>query len=308
MSCLTKSAPCYLRVGTIGSVAITKYHTGKKPENVLRHRLDATLDYDYKFGHPAFARKKNDRLVLEYGPYTTPNPFDKVLVVIPGIVSSRVPIVRNNIEHLRPKHCIMFSHEKLSITFDNAECSYIYSTNGKYKGYINHMKKVVPELAFSKNIEYIFMLLDDVDVSKVDVKRMFTDMQFNKINVMSPSVRSSTKSYMMSRCHNFRKDLATIEMFAVAFDRIAYQCWYEMLQPSDNYIGWGYEHWILSYCKSQYKKQLTIALHNETADHRGTSRTYASKDALNQWKKSYNNLHASGIDVREPRKHSYCAS
>ena len=162
----------------------------------------------------------------------------------------------------------------------------------------DHMKMVQPAL-IRRIYKYIFLLLDDCKIEATDDFRLdkFLDiMKVNDLTLASPRVINANKGggqgfrtimqALPPTNINFNSPgyvVSFVEIFAVIMTMDAYTLYWELLYPSINPYGWGYDFWYDHYAKlhSKYHKMGIISSfkvkHEQVMDDNGrTDKTKAA--------------------------------
>ncbi len=203
----------------------------------------------------------------------------------------RIDIVRNNIEilnkgnHLALKStdlnietvqdrnhfkwdCVVYiyaSHDDLSFWNKKADIEYIRTyceIIENPKGRITQNLYLAQPFWFKNEYEYVFILLDDckLDFDHFDLSKMMNIMSINRLTVASPRIINANKGggqqfrlIMQAEPLKGTEGYVTsfIEFFACIMTIPAYTAFWELLYPSVNPYGWGYDFWYDNYAKSK---------------------------------------------------------
>jgi hypothetical protein len=189
----------------------------------------------------------------------------KVLVTIPGmgLHVNRTKVVVSNIHDLYHRQaskmveidCLIYAYKTLPKALEKrlAPCSVVYLYHGNYAMY---MKALVPQLIKEAGYTHVFVLLDDVRLTQsFNLSQILTIMSLNNLTIASPGVsKASMRStlpllpFVKSRRTEGRFVLV-IEIFSTIFTPSAWSCWWNMMQPSLNPSGWGYDLCLLAFCR-----------------------------------------------------------
>jgi len=192
-----------------------------------------------------------------------------MLLVVPGVASAgRAKLTASNIAAVRPAACIVFTHKRcgedpaLDAILDAGDasnaalisnrCEVVRAANGPRPGYVYHLKRLLPSFVDALAFSHVFVLLDDVRIAPAgpaDVARFVRVADANGLSVATPKVLGSIRHVMRKSldCRVGRL-VSRIEIFAVLFTPPAYRCWFELIDPATNGVGWGYEKLLEPYC------------------------------------------------------------
>lgn len=209
----------------------------------------------------------------------------KGLIIIPGLGrSDRVNVVIHNLQlleqYIRPQRwdCTVYVYAPRTDTsfwsLDN-ELQYIRSLCT----IIENPKKLVTENlymsqpALIKHIySRIFILLDDCKLqafnnsNTFDLNFILRVMKYNNLTVVSPKISGAFKGggqkfrlVMQMNPPNIDNAVGYvstfIELFAWIMTFSAYESLWELLAPSINPYGWGYDFWYHGYCQMKHPQR-----------------------------------------------------
>jgi len=211
------------------------------------------------------------------------------LVVVPGLGrKDRLDTVVNNIRNLegvlRSKRwdCIIYTYAQREFVEADAYARYFWSNTMELK-YLSslctivenpgkrvteHLHMVQPALIRSV-YEYVFVLLDDCKIESMEsfqLDGMVSIMKENRLTVASPKIVNANKgggqafrSIMYADAPQGVQSgspgyvVSFIEIFALVMTMDAYTALWELLCPSVNPYGWGYDFWYNNYAKDRVK-------------------------------------------------------
>jgi len=259
-----------------------------------------------------------------------------VLLVVPGVAdAARALLVARNVAHVSPRACLVFTHVRcgddteLDVQLDvdgsapvAAACEVVRAPNGNNGGYVAHLKRVLPSFVEMGRFEWVFVLLDDVQLSRenFDLARMLRIAVHNNLTTVSPAVRFPHDEVMSAPATPHPRGVVgrvtkRAEVFALALTTPAFRCWYELIDTALNSIGWGYDHWLYHFCKSwgslHYKAGIVDVMevvHGGQAsgmDSSNTSaaafmRTYGSREAKSAKEAMRNDFKRRGMPPLHP--------
>ena len=202
--------------------------------------------------------------------------YPNIFILIPGVgyQEDRIKILMNNLKilNLSRMHvqfsCLMFayrhptSHQRREI---EKYCDIEIYFHGNFASY---MKAALPKLLVKSGYSHVMVLLDDLQLPfTFRLDNMMAIMNRNNLSVISPTIIGATyPSTTCSFCKpRLRSDNAqtipatylrvghqvdVIEIFAAMFTMPAWDCWWRLLQPSLNSIGWGYDRCLKKFCST----------------------------------------------------------
>eukprot|EP00602_Paraphysomonas_sp_CaronLab_P001445 CAMPEP_0185027618 /NCGR_PEP_ID=MMETSP1103-20130426/12880_1 /TAXON_ID=36769 /ORGANISM="Paraphysomonas bandaiensis, Strain Caron Lab Isolate" /LENGTH=294 /DNA_ID=CAMNT_0027561711 /DNA_START=66 /DNA_END=950 /DNA_ORIENTATION=- len=198
---------------------------------------------------------------------------DKVLLVIPGIGfhTNRTETVLWNLDILRRSNvsyqCIAFAYKipplKKTDLRIRSSCHLHYYFNGNYASY---MKAIVPSVLNSAGFTHVMVLLDDVELGRhFSLDTLLDAMKRNSLAVATPAVTGaavhSITPYEPKPVPKFRQKfrpnykvghtVKVMEVFATMFTLQAWKCWWLLLEPKLNSLGWYYDLCIYDYCAAK---------------------------------------------------------
>ena len=214
-----------------------------------------------------------DRVLRLHPGFATWRPCSS-LVVVPGVASApRTWLLAANLKRLNATEpcfkCVVFrqSHVGDKPELDSAleqsgvsrACEVIVSTNPEPAGYISHLKRVPPPLVEAGRFGFVFILLDDVELTdSFDFALLRHLVAANRLSVVTPAVHNATIPSMLphplptqalrSRPRGVGRLITRFEMFSVGFTPLAWRCFYALLDAAVNPIGWGYDSWQYDFC------------------------------------------------------------
>lgn len=208
--------------------------------------------------------------VFSYG--VSPVPADQktnVLVVVPGFGYGipRTEMLVKSLEHLFydktvDKDCMIFVYNDLPVVEENKVgdaklrdlCAFVPFN---YANYGDFVKAVPPFLVQKGGYTHVMILLDDVDLEPSFVLHEFLAiMERNKLSIASPAMHGA--QHWTTKAHDYdHKDYAighqthTIEVFATVFTMEGYNCFYSMVEPMVNSVGWAYDVAMYAFCHTR---------------------------------------------------------
>eukprot|EP01084_Bolivina_argentea_P287235 492825_1 len=138
----------------------------------------------------------------------------------------------------------------------------------------HHMSKV----QLFDTITHVAILMDDIDISSIDILNFLHIQNQSSFNVASASFphhhypAMHTRDQCLSHQTNFTDILFTI------FDRNAWLCWQKHINLDINHYGWGYDVTFNILCNVS----IGIIDDNATAIHTGSTRSYRGGVAWKQ--------------------------
>lgn len=187
-----------------------------------------------------------------------------VLVVVPGFGyhGDRYSYLMQSLKVLKtnssvPTTCMLFIYvdsTSASKSKQNKLSEYCTVLPYYYGNYADFIKAVPYNLVILSGFSHVLLLLDDVVLHEnYNLNKMIHVMNRNNLTVASPAVHAA--KYWTTRKHKFDHDLYdighvtnTLEIFAALFTIEGWKCWYDMMDPTINAAGWGYDEYIQSYC------------------------------------------------------------
>ena len=205
------------------------------------------------------------------------------LIVIPGLGQlDRLDTVLSNLKILEPSinkgwDCVVYVYAQREIV---PKKSYFWGQESKIaelrrfcniienpKHYVtDHLYMVQPSL-IHRMYDYVFILLDDCKITSLNdfnFEEFIVIMKKNKLTLASPRITNANKG----GGQGFRTIMqmpppqggtspgyvvSFIEIFAVVLTMDAYTALWELLCPSVNPYGWGYDLWYNNYAKARVK-------------------------------------------------------
>lgn len=194
------------------------------------------------------------------------------ILIIPGLGrTDRLKIVTDNFVtlgkdffslwdcmiYIYADHSSFFWDNRDSVQYLRSICNIIENPN---KLVNENLHNVEPYL-IRNTYKYVFILLDDCQL-QVDfhVQKFINIMEYNKLTLASPRVIGANRG----GGQNFRRIMELeprpgtagyvsvfTEMFALIMTIPAYKAFWELLCPSVNPYGWGYDMWYEKYAKSR---------------------------------------------------------
>ena len=205
-----------------------------------------------------------------------PRPFPdslNVLTIVPGVADAkRARMTVANIDHLRPRGCIVFTHKKCGENADldamldagpnpplAKRCEVYRAPNGPKGGYVQHLKRVLPTLVEGLRYEWVFVLLDDINATRLSLSHLLKVAIHNKLSWASPAVdgahddvakprNTSELSRLGAPSTAIGRVVHRIESFTWLMTPPMYRCLHTLIDPALNGVGWGYDHWLYLYC------------------------------------------------------------
>ena len=173
-----------------------------------------------------------------------------------------------------------------------------------------HLKRLLPAFVEALGFSHVLVLFDDVVVAPggpEHVRRFVRIAAANDVSVATPRVKGASRGIMARQTAECRigRFVSRIEFFAVLFTPRAYRCWFELIDPSINGIGWGYEKVLEPYCQrwfSPSQKFRTAIVDEFVAAHVGRTlinksqpSTYALAEADQGERAMFADLRARGL-------------
>jgi len=194
-----------------------------------------------------------------------------VLLIVPGVSDAmRAQLVARNVAQVKPRACLVFTHKRCgddenldaqldasSISPVAAACEVVRAPNGEGGGYVAHLKRVLPSFVEMGRFEWVLVLMDDVQLSResFDLERMLRIATHNNLTAVTPAVSFAHDEVMRVPTTPHPRGIVgrvtkRTEVFALALTVPAFRCWHELIDTAMNSIGWGYDHWLYTFCKS----------------------------------------------------------
>lgn len=223
-----------------------------------------------------------------------------ILLVFPGIgfQEDRTRIVLNNLKILqlsKPPQlsCLIFAYHIPPIYFRKEVEDFCTIELYMYANFAYYMKSVVPSLLVTSGYTHVMILLDDIQLPYTfRLGELMNVMIRNNLSVISPTIIGAT--YPATTCVFCRPRLRTdkgkvtkvsalhtghktqvIEIFATLFTLSAWSCWWNLLQPSLNSVGWGYDRCMYNFCK-QYDSDFSMGIATGIVAVHGSDRLFYS--------------------------------
>lgn len=192
--------------------------------------------------------------------YITTSKDYELLVVVPGlgdlerfsILNKSLLALQNSMDKtISDFRCLIYVYEQSiwqNATQAFQQCNLVYN-----KGLWTHHMKHVPHESGTTTVAaattgtlttttHVAILIDDVDVSSINMTDFLHTMTRAKYSMASASTRWSNHKVPMTRreeCISHRSDFADI-LFAV-FQLDAWLCWQNQIDLDINTMGWGYD-------------------------------------------------------------------
>lgn len=186
------------------------------------------------------------------------------LFFVPGLgLKTRIPIVLNNLNFFTHKFnsstehwdCFVYIYAPVHSEFWSAAtelkkiasiCKLVYSPLKKYG---DHVKSLHPFLV-SKSYKYVFLSLDDVELSEnmFDINHIINIIERNNVTFASPFIHGAVpRKAMLHKAPNNAPGFVThyIEIFAILMTTAAYTAFWELIDPTTNPCGWGPDMWYI---------------------------------------------------------------
>ena len=163
-------------------------------------------------------------------------------------------------------------------------------------GYVAQLKRLPPMLVEMGRFEFVFVVLDDVVLhpGSFNMSAMLELARFHRLSFASPAVRGGWPFMRpwagIAQPSQFAvgRIVSRIEIFAMLATPGAWRCWYELLDPGTNAVGWGYDHWLATFCGGWSSMNYSAGIiDQQVADHQidtavvKLGRTYSTKLAYN---------------------------
>jgi hypothetical protein len=200
----------------------------------------------------------------------------RILLVIPGVgfQEERTRIIFNNLKILQLSQgsqfsCLLFAYHIPPPYMRKEVELYCDIQLYMYVNFAHYLKAVVPSLVATSGYTHVMILLDDIQLPYTfRLSDMMSIMTRNNLSVISPTIIGAT--YPATTCTFCKPRLRTekgktsklsdmrvghkvevIEIFATLFTLSAWRCWWDLLQPRLNSIGWAYDKHMYRYCKQR---------------------------------------------------------
>mmetsp|Transcript_9488 Transcript_9488/g.14288 ORF Transcript_9488/g.14288 Transcript_9488/m.14288 type:complete len:327 (+) Transcript_9488:156-1136(+) len=200
----------------------------------------------------------------------------KVLVIIPGtgFQDDREKIVLNNLKIIRKStpcveiKCVLYAY-KTPLSHIEDEIKRTCEVHTYFHvNYAHYLKSVLPSLVFQAKFTHVLLLLDDAQLPHgYRLQGLVDIMSCNELSVVSPTVvgaiyASTSCPFCCPRLRSTKSRSSpplssspghrakVVEMFATLFTTEAWHCWWELLQPGLNSIGWAYDKFLHTHCST----------------------------------------------------------
>ena len=195
-------------------------------------------------------------------------------MVVPGVANAqRAQMVVDNVDHLQPRGCIVFTHIRCGedaqldrmLDAGNApvaqRCEVYRAPNGPGGGYVQHLKRVLPTFIEAASYAWVLMLLDDVNATRVSLPQLARIAAYNNLSFASPAVHGAHDGVSRPRNATALRAMGAprgsigrvvhrIESFAWLMTPPMFRCLHTLIDTGLNGVGWGYDHWLFLYCRS----------------------------------------------------------
>lgn len=210
----------------------------------------------------------------------------KPLVVVPGFGGDkrRYEIVAKNLKSLRESFsdfdCIIYQWRKIEIdherlrpcqiidvyaqkrrSMEKDQSNFTATVNMVYdkaeleaeelavKRLWTFWMKIVREKAIAEH-SHVMLMLDDVDITNVDIDKMLRVMAFNNVTIGAPSITGSEIPSMAPETKQaVGRRVTYIEMQLTVFTPEMYKCWQTLIDLQMNPYGWGMDQFLQSVCQ-----------------------------------------------------------
>jgi hypothetical protein len=231
----------------------------------------------------------------------------EVLIVVPGIGDAqRIPNVERGLRRLQAStrknghgfgcRVYVWNPEVLAETrgrLKSAGCD-VQLSEGMWT---HHMSKV-PSLA-DTNYTHVGVLMDDVDVTGVELGDFLTLMDWSGFGVASPAFDDPIYPSMRPRYNCFYHRTDFVNIFFAVFARDAWGCWQDRLIDTDrNPLGWGMDATLHRVCNATLG---VLDAHHGIHKEKRTS--YSQAEARRQM---YEYI-AGRVGATDPKKYLECA-
>lgn len=125
---------------------------------------------------------------------------------------------------------------------------------------MQHLKRVLPMMIEAASYEWVLILLDDVNATRLSLPRLIRIARHNQLSWASPAVHYAHDKVMTPHDTARLRELGAppaavgrvvrrIESFAWLMTPPMYRCLHTLIDTALNAIGWGYDHWLFLYCR-----------------------------------------------------------
>jgi hypothetical protein len=204
----------------------------------------------------------------------------KLLVVVPGFSfqNASLKLVLNNVKALSSRSsvdtsCVIYHYVyPTHVHYENMQSAEArelqhYCKFSTYLGsdYAFYIKAVNPNLITMVNYSHVMILLDDVELRNFAVDRFLDIMTFNNLTSASPAIKQG--QFPCNRQENLDSVGGTsvaIEVFATFFTAESFDCFWSLLDPHVNFIGWGYDLFFPTFCAAMgHPQRLGVVTYND---------------------------------------------
>jgi len=188
------------------------------------------------------------------------------------------------------------SFDFLLLVYDNsrydeacfANCTVVYDRSPLFWQLKKHL---TPELC--RKYEYVFIWMDDLDILDFDPENFLNILRRHGIEVGHPSLSANSvisHPIMAHRPDSLGRYTDFVEQMAMVFRGDCWSRFWDMISPTENPWGWGYDEAAYSYCG--YRKMAVID--SETIRHLRKG-TYAERARADQkrFHQAHRRLHFS---------------
>jgi hypothetical protein len=180
-----------------------------------------------------------------------------VLLVVPGLgEASRIDTLVRSIENISRslKHeqngfgCVVYVYNWSVLLEAAKRLRHVCQVHFSEGRWAHHMKRLPSPLPESKT--HVAVLMEDMDVSDIDLSGFLSVMDWSKFGIASPVVQSPFHLSMEGRCRCLyhRTDFVSI-MFTV-FTKEVWQCWHNHIDTVNNPFGWGMDVTVNTLCNT----------------------------------------------------------
>ena len=190
------------------------------------------------------------------------------LLVIASISSNtNMTLIQNNIAHFDPQEwkCLILGYSNRT-DYPTPRCDAVINPNTRW-GEILHLNSVTIR---NYNCHTYMLMLDDVNLLNLDIKKLDQFSQKNDVDIASPAVIHASWSFMQPKSK--LTHVPHIEIFSTLFNQRAWTYFQRLLAYLPG-IGWGYDICLGMYFKNmidhsqivQHMKHRSIVKYTQNA-------------------------------------------
>jgi hypothetical protein len=241
-----------------------------------------------------FAQVSSLRINQESTPKSWPDwrTGDKVpLFVFPGFGGNKkwVDLIEKNLKSLNSTlgsfDCVVYQYKTAEFDRERLKpCRIVDNHVDEGHLWTFWMKNVSQSDLESHS--HLALLLEDVDISGVDVENLLRIMAYHSATIVSPALDEPAKTQsglyhhpsMQPTNAEVGRIVRYIDPQFTVFTLEAYKCWQNMFDLAINPIGWGYGRLVNSVCDAKMAVLDCVGI----GHHMGTKSSYDSSQAKNQ--------------------------